>query len=177
MQAAVKALGGKVEPFYYAFGDDDAGTILELPNNTAAAALGLSISGSGAVRARTTPLLSVEEIDQALELKTHYRAPGGSLRGRIRSARFYEREIRRARRNDPTPKAPMIRMNRAESTRLKRPVPRSSNSRHACQARGMGSSAKARKTKPMTWFHRMRRGRITPGTTCWMNFRTAAAIL
>ena len=76
VQAAVKAVGGKVEAFYYAFGDDDAMVLLDLPNNTAAAALSLSVSGAGTVRMRTTPLLTVEEIDQALEIHTQYRAPG-----------------------------------------------------------------------------------------------------
>jgi uncharacterized protein with GYD domain len=76
VQAAVKALGGKMEAFYFAFGDDDVVAILDLPNSTKAAALGLSISGSGAVRVRTTPLLTVEDVDQALEIKLQYRAPG-----------------------------------------------------------------------------------------------------
>ena len=76
VQAAVKALGGKVEAFYYAFGDDDAVAILDLPNNISAAALTLNISASGAVRIRTTPLLTVEEVDQALEVEMNYRAPG-----------------------------------------------------------------------------------------------------
>jgi uncharacterized protein with GYD domain len=76
VQAAVKALGGKVEAFYYAFGADDVVIILDLPSNVAAAALGLSTSGSGAVRVRTTPLLTVEDVDNALEVRTEYRAPG-----------------------------------------------------------------------------------------------------
>src|SRR5579872_3520837 len=76
VQAAVKAVGGKIEAFYYAFGDDDVVMILDLPNNITAAALGLTTSGSGAVRVRITPLLTVEEVDQALEIKTQYRAPG-----------------------------------------------------------------------------------------------------
>jgi uncharacterized protein with GYD domain len=53
VQAAVRTLGGKVEAFYYAFGGDDVVLILDLPNNIKAAALGLTISGSGAVRVRT----------------------------------------------------------------------------------------------------------------------------
>lgn len=76
VKAAVEALGGKVEAFYYAFGADDVITILDLPNNVAAAAVGLTTSGSGAVRVRTTPLLTVEEVDKALEVKIKYRAPG-----------------------------------------------------------------------------------------------------
>ena len=76
VQSAVKALGGKVEAFYYAFGADDVVIILDLPDNVTAAAVGLNTSGSGAVRVRTTPLLTVEDVDKALEVKMQYRAPG-----------------------------------------------------------------------------------------------------
>jgi uncharacterized protein with GYD domain len=76
VQTAVKALGGRVEAFYYAFGADDVIIILDLPNNVTAAAVGLNTAGTGAVRIRTTPLLTVEEVDKALEIKMQYRAPG-----------------------------------------------------------------------------------------------------
>ena len=76
VQSAVKAVGGKVDAFYYAFGADDAVIILDLPDNVTAAAVGLATLGSGTVRVRTTPLLTVEEVDKALEIKMKYRAPG-----------------------------------------------------------------------------------------------------
>jgi len=76
VQAAVKAVGGTVEAFYYAFGPDDAVVILDLPGNVQAAALSLFVSASGGVKVQTTPLLTVEEIDEALEVKMSYRAPG-----------------------------------------------------------------------------------------------------
>jgi len=76
VNAAVLALGGRTEAFYYTFGSDDAIVIVELPDNVSAAALAMKTSGSGAVRVRTTPLLTVEEIDQALEVQMEYRAPG-----------------------------------------------------------------------------------------------------
>jgi uncharacterized protein with GYD domain len=76
VQAAVKALGGKVESFYYAFGDVDAFTIVELPDNIKASALSLTVMATGLVQMKVTPLLSVEDVDQALEIHTQYRAPG-----------------------------------------------------------------------------------------------------
>lgn len=76
VQAAVKAVGGKVDAFYYAFGADDLITILDLPDNITAAAVALTTAGSGTVQVRTTPLLSVEDIDKALEVHLQYRAPG-----------------------------------------------------------------------------------------------------
>jgi len=76
VQTAIKAVGGKVEAFYYALGDDDVVMIVDLPDNIKAAAIGLTSAATGTVRARTTPLLTVEEMDQAIEVKTPYRAPG-----------------------------------------------------------------------------------------------------
>jgi uncharacterized protein with GYD domain len=76
VQAAVQALGGKVEAFYYAFGMDDLIMIMDLPNNISAAAISLTGSATGLVRIRTTPLLTVEEVDSALQVKMRYRAPG-----------------------------------------------------------------------------------------------------
>ncbi len=76
VQAAVKTLGGKIEAFYFAFGDDDVVIIADLPDPIKAAAFALTTSGSGAVRVHTTPLLTVEDVDQALEIEMQYRAPG-----------------------------------------------------------------------------------------------------
>ena len=74
---AAEALGGKLEALYYAFGKDDVVAILELPDNVSASALSLAVSESGIVRTRTTPLLTVDETDQALQKNVNYRAPGG----------------------------------------------------------------------------------------------------
>jgi uncharacterized protein with GYD domain len=74
---AAEALGGKLEALYDAFGEDDAVAILDLPDNVSASALSLAVSASGLVRTKTTPLLTVEETDQALQKSANYRAPGG----------------------------------------------------------------------------------------------------
>jgi uncharacterized protein with GYD domain len=55
---------------------DDVIILLDLPNNVTAAAMRLATSTTGLVRVRTTPLLTVEEVNQALQIKTRYRAPG-----------------------------------------------------------------------------------------------------
>jgi uncharacterized protein with GYD domain len=73
---AVEELGGKLEAMYYCFGEDDAIVILDLPDNASAAALALAVSASGAVHAKTTVLMTVEETDAALAKRAHYRAPG-----------------------------------------------------------------------------------------------------
>ncbi len=71
-----EGLGGKAECVYYAFGVDDAVVILDLPDNVTAAAVGITVGSSGLVRLHTTPLLTVEEVDQALKKSVSFKAPG-----------------------------------------------------------------------------------------------------
>jgi uncharacterized protein with GYD domain len=65
-----------MEAFYLAFGEHDAVVLADLPDNASATAFSLTVSKSGLVRTTTTPLLSVEEADRALEKKVSFRAPG-----------------------------------------------------------------------------------------------------
>lgn len=74
---AVESVKGRVEAFYFAFGAEDVIAICDFPDNVAAAAVALSISSSGMVRdARTTPLLTPEDVDQALKKSVTYKPPG-----------------------------------------------------------------------------------------------------
>jgi uncharacterized protein with GYD domain len=72
----VESHGGKLEAFYFAFGEDDVYVIAELPGNLEASAFSLAIGASGSARIRTTVLLSPKEIDAAIKVKVAYRAPG-----------------------------------------------------------------------------------------------------
>ncbi len=76
VEQAVKNAGGRLEAFYYAFGEDDVFCIMDLPDNSTAAALALSINATGAVKVKTSVLLTPEEIDQATKKSVSYRAPG-----------------------------------------------------------------------------------------------------
>ena len=73
---AIKSAGGKVEAFYFAFGQSDAIVIVDLPDNVSAAAVSLAINASGAVTTKTTVLLTPGEIDEAAKKSVSYRAPG-----------------------------------------------------------------------------------------------------
>jgi uncharacterized protein with GYD domain len=73
---AVQSLNGKVESMHFALGDDDVVAILDLPDAGAAAALSAAVSLTGLVRMRTTALLTVAEMDQALTRHAAYRGPG-----------------------------------------------------------------------------------------------------
>src|SRR5262245_53770686 len=74
--ANVKAAGGTLEAFYFAFGDADAFVIVDLPSNASAAALSMAVNASGVVNLKTHVLMTPEEIDQATKKSVDYRAPG-----------------------------------------------------------------------------------------------------
>ena len=76
VQKMMKELGGKVESLYFCFGDNDAIVIVDLPDNVTAAAAAMAVASSGLMHGRTTPLLTVEEVDKATKVKFKYRAPG-----------------------------------------------------------------------------------------------------
>ena len=69
-------LGGSLEGFYFAFGDDDVYVIAEVPDNTTAAAISLAVGAAGAVNIKTTVLLTPEEMDRATKQTVAYRPPG-----------------------------------------------------------------------------------------------------
>jgi uncharacterized protein with GYD domain len=73
---AVSSLGGELECFYFGFGDHDAFVIADLPDNQAAAAVALTVNSAGGAVARTTVLLTPEEIDDAAKRSVDYAAPG-----------------------------------------------------------------------------------------------------
>ena len=72
----IKSAGGKMEAFYFAFGEDDAYVIVDAPDHASVAATAVAINASGAVHTKTVVLLTPEEIDQAVKKNVTYRAPG-----------------------------------------------------------------------------------------------------
>ena len=75
-EEALKNAGGRVEAFYFAFGDTDAFVIVDAPDHVTVSAAALAINASGAVRTQTVVLLTPEEIDQVSKTSVPYRAPG-----------------------------------------------------------------------------------------------------
>ena len=71
----LKSLGGRLEAFYFAFGENDAYLILDVPDNLTAAAISLAVAGAGATRMKTIELLTPEEIDRAMEKHVEYVPP------------------------------------------------------------------------------------------------------
>jgi uncharacterized protein with GYD domain len=77
-QDLAKNVGGSVESFHFAFGEDDAYLICDLPDNKAAATVAMTVTASGRVEITTVPLLTVEEVDAIAAADTlAYTPPGG----------------------------------------------------------------------------------------------------
>ncbi len=72
----IKSLGGKLVAYYFAFGDYDGFAIVDGVDNVDTAAAALIVGASGAVRTKTTVLLTPEEVDKATRKSGNYRAPG-----------------------------------------------------------------------------------------------------
>ena len=68
----IESVGGKVEVFYYAFGEDDFLWIADLPDEVAATAVSLKVSAGGTATLRTTRLLEPELIDEAAKVGVDY---------------------------------------------------------------------------------------------------------
>jgi uncharacterized protein with GYD domain len=75
-EQAVKGLGGRLEVYYYAFGEHDFVVIADLPTNLDATALSLTANMSGAIKSRVTVLMTPEEVDQATKKTVKFRPPG-----------------------------------------------------------------------------------------------------
>lgn len=76
IQTMIAGLGGSVETFHFAFGDHDVYTVVDLPDDKAAAAAALAASASGTVRVSTTVLLTPEQVDEATKLSVNFRPAG-----------------------------------------------------------------------------------------------------
>ena len=76
VDALIGSMGGKMESFYFAFGDADVYVVAELPSDEAATGLALSINRSSSTKIKTVVLLTPEQIDAAAKLAPEYKPPG-----------------------------------------------------------------------------------------------------
>jgi uncharacterized protein with GYD domain len=75
----IESVGGKLQGFWYAFGEYDGYTIWEAPDNVSMATVAIAIGSGGAIsKIETTILLTVEETLEALQGvgSVQYRQPG-----------------------------------------------------------------------------------------------------
>lgn len=76
-EAAARSVGGTIDSIYFAFGGTDVYAIADVPDNTAAAALALSVTAAGGATVETVVLITPEEVDKAAGMKVGYTPPGG----------------------------------------------------------------------------------------------------
>lgn len=76
VETLAKSVGGKLESYYFAFGDDSYFIVCDLPDDEAAAACAMAVGASGAVSNSTIKLLTPKQVDAAIKLSPKYRAPG-----------------------------------------------------------------------------------------------------
>jgi uncharacterized protein with GYD domain len=63
----IEKLDGRLEGYWFGFGEYDAIVIAQVPDNVSAAALSLAAAAGGALKAiKTTPLMTMEEAMQAM---------------------------------------------------------------------------------------------------------------
>ena len=75
----IQSVGGRLHGFWYAFGDHDAYTLWEAPDNVSMAATAIAIGAGGALSTlQTTVLMTVDETLAALKKASSikYRPPG-----------------------------------------------------------------------------------------------------
>ena len=78
-RALVEGLGGRLETFYYTFGDYDGLAIAELPDSSSAAAASMALAASGGfTAAKTTVLITMGEAVEAMKKANGlgYQPPG-----------------------------------------------------------------------------------------------------
>ena len=74
----IESAGGKLEAFYFAFGDADFYIIFDVPDNISAAALSVVANESGFVTTKIIVLMTADEMDQAINkaMTVHFLPPG-----------------------------------------------------------------------------------------------------
>jgi uncharacterized protein with GYD domain len=76
IEGVAAKMGGTIECFYFAFGEDDVYVIAEVPSHADAAAISFAVSAGGGASLETVVLLTPEEIDAATKKTVDYRPPG-----------------------------------------------------------------------------------------------------
>ena len=76
IEQVIKGMGGTLEAFYFAFGENDVVGIIDFPDQVTATAASLAVNASGAAQLKITVLITPEEVDQATKKTVNYRPPG-----------------------------------------------------------------------------------------------------
>jgi len=72
----IESVGGKLEAFYYAYGEVDVYSIVDVPDEVKAVALSMAVNQTGVMSGRLTPLILPETLDAAAKATPPFRPPG-----------------------------------------------------------------------------------------------------
>jgi uncharacterized protein with GYD domain len=75
VQRLVESLGGRLEIFDYALGNDDAIIVAHLPNTVSAIAVSMVVNAGGGATVKTSVLVTPEEVDEAAAKRATYTPP------------------------------------------------------------------------------------------------------
>jgi uncharacterized protein with GYD domain len=76
VEKLVESAGGRLEAFYFAFGENDVYALVDLPDHASVAAATLAVTAGGGGGPKTIVLLTPEEVDQAAQKTVQFRPPG-----------------------------------------------------------------------------------------------------
>ena len=76
IEKALASVGAKLDGIYFTFGNQDVVLIVDAPDNATVMTVGLAACSTGLARTSTTPLLTIEETDQAIKKSVQYSGPG-----------------------------------------------------------------------------------------------------
>jgi uncharacterized protein with GYD domain len=74
----IEKMGGRLEGFWFSFGDYDLALVFDMPDNISAAAFAMAVSAGGALKSfKTTQLITPEEAMAAMKkaAKSGYKPP------------------------------------------------------------------------------------------------------
>ena len=78
VRQVIEKLGGRLESFWFSFGDYDVTLVFEMPDTVSAAAFSMAVCAGGALKSfKTTQLITVEEAMSAMKkaAKAGYKPP------------------------------------------------------------------------------------------------------
>jgi len=73
---AVESMGGTLETYFFAYGDNDFYFVVDQPDNVNVIAGILLANASGTVKLKTIPLITPVEVDEAVKKTMDWRPPG-----------------------------------------------------------------------------------------------------
>jgi uncharacterized protein with GYD domain len=72
----IESVGGKVDWFYFAFGETDVYLVGDFPDHASVVAATHAVNAGGGATVRTVVLLTAAEVDAAVSKTSTYRPPG-----------------------------------------------------------------------------------------------------